>query len=488
MALRRKSTWIGVAVLLLTAILSFFTYTAAYNTCASGDLISNWFCSAGADAQQINVEIYNTPQADPAQSRAVISDTQLSDLNMPHPWNGKQRVNVLVMGIDQRVGEKDTAFRTDTMIILTLDPVTMHAGILSIPRDLWVPIPGYDNGRINTANFLGDAYDYPGGGPALARKTVEQVLGIPINFYARVNFTAFEELIDYIGGITVNVPEDIYDPEYPTMDYGTQVFSISKGVHHMDGATALKFARTRHSLANGDFDRASNQQLVLLAIKQKLSDPQAFISALANAPALVQKLSSSVKTDMSFDQIQQLAALAQKVDRNNIQTAVLGVGYTEPATTLTNPPQEVEVPIRAKIAELRDTFFSTPANSAAESVTQDNAASITPTVDATAQAQNWLAENASIVILNGTLNAGYGQKVANVLKSLGFHVVRVGNTPNDRFDYNHTLITNYGDKQLTLDALQQTLGVQKSATVQRVLDPKAEADIVVILGSDVKLP
>jgi LCP family protein required for cell wall assembly len=366
MILRRKLTWLVVASVALAAIASFFAYRTAYSTCASSDLIATWLCNPSGDQQQFNVQIYSTPVTDTVQTGITTTQALTTSLNMPHPWNGKERVNILVMGIDQREGEKDTAFRTDTMIILTLDPVTMHAGMLSIPRDLWVPIPGYDNGRINTANFLGDAYSYPGGGPALARKTVEQVLGIPINFYARVNFTAFEELVDTIGGITVDVPEDIYDENYPTEDYGTQVFSIQKGVQTLDGATALKFARTRHTLANGDFDRARNQQLVMLAVKQKLSDPQTFLQLLSNAPQLIQKLSSSFKTDMSFDQIQQLAALAQKVDQKNIQTAVLDQTYSESTTTLTNPPQEVQVPLRDKIAELREKFFSTSVNEATE--------------------------------------------------------------------------------------------------------------------------
>jgi LCP family protein required for cell wall assembly len=390
--------------------------------------------------------------------------------------------------------------------------------MLSIPRDLWVPVPGYDNGRINTANFLGDAYDYPGGGPALARKTVEQVLGIPINFYARINFTAFEEFVDRIGGITVDVPEDIYDPEYPTEDYSTEVFSISKGVHNMDGATALKFARTRHTLANGDFDRARNQQLVLLAVKEKLSDPQTLLSLLGNAPELISKLSASVQTDLTLDQIQQLAALAQKVGRNNIKTAVLDQTYTEFATTLTNPPQQVQVPIRAKIAELRDTFFSTQANGAVETsgagsgnvtgtnatggsdtdMTQTVSSTVTGTENApgteavsgigTMSDPSWQSEKARVVLLNGTLVAGFAQKTADALEAKGFNVVRVGTAPVENGAHEHTLITDYGGKQLTLGALTSALSIQSTAEVKQLLDPGAEADIVVVLGRDAQLP
>ncbi|MCL5273907.1 MAG: LCP family protein [Chloroflexi bacterium] len=363
-------------MLIIGIAASVLVNRAAYNFCAGGELAANWLCNYGSTVQ-VNIDYYTTPDPVNAAGTPVVV-TQTPAIRLPRPWNGKERVNVLVTGIDQRIGEKDPG-RTDTMIILTLDPVTLQAGILSVPRDLWVPIPGYDNGRINTANFLGDAYNYPGGGSELARKTVEQLLGIPINFYVRVNFSAFEDFVDQIGGVTVDVPLDIYDPEYPTSDYGTEVFSITKGIHNMDGATALKFARTRHSLVNGDFDRARDQQLVLLAVKDKVSDPKVFLSLLASAPQLIEKLNQSVKTDLTLDQMQQLAALAQKVDRDHIRVAVLDQTYSEFASTMTDPPQWVQVPIRAKIAELRDSFFSTAPNAAVETRANPDSAPISNT-------------------------------------------------------------------------------------------------------------
>ncbi|HEY3291343.1 MAG TPA: LCP family protein [Anaerolineae bacterium] len=353
--MRTKLFWLCTIFLLAGIGLSVYVNRVAFNFCAGGELAANWLCNY-SQAPQVNIDYFITPEAaDPANTGTVVAP--LVPVALPKPWNGKQRVNVLVTGIDQREGEKDPG-RTDTMMVLTIDPPTLQAGILSIPRDLWVPIPGYENGRINTANFLGDAYAYPGGGPELARKTVEQTLGIPINFYVRINFSAFEEFVDQIGGITVDVPLDIYDPEYPTSDYRTEVFSITKGIHNMDGATALKFARTRHSLVNGDFDRARDQQLVILAVKDKVTDPGVLLSILSKAPALIAKFNASVKTDLSFDQMQQLAALAQKVDRKNIKMAVIDQTYTDFASTMTDPPQWVQVPIRSKIAQLRDSFFS----------------------------------------------------------------------------------------------------------------------------------
>lgn len=428
--------------------------------------------------QLVNLPEFVAPE--PPPQMVVISGTPVVSTVSGKAWNGKERVNLLVMGIDQREGETEPAYRTDTMMVLTLDPITLDAGILSIPRDLWVQIPGYSNGRINTANFIGDAYDYPGGGPALAIKTVENVLGVPIHFYARVNFTAFEDLVDRLGGITVNVPYDIYDPEYPTSSYGTEVFSITQGVHNLDGATALKFARTRHSLTNGDFDRARNQQLVLKAVKERLKDPQVLVSLFASAPEVVAKLSASVSTNLTLDQIQALALLVQKVDTERIKQAVLDQHYTEFATTLTDPPQQVQVPIRSEIARLRESFFSVTPNGATESA--GSAGQSSPKTD------EWPAERARVAVLNGTLQAGLAQQAAETLKRAGMNVVRVGNAPDGQYDRESTSIVDYSGKEMTTRALIGLLGITNTVATQRIADPSASEDIVVTLGQDVKRP
>jgi LCP family protein required for cell wall assembly len=440
---------------------------------AASAYIYNWARNYVAN-QLVNMPEFVAPPAQPHMT--IISGTPSINL-LPTAWNGKERVNLLLTGIDQREGEQEPAYRTDTMMVLTLDPVTLDAGILSIPRDLWVPIPGFENGRINTANFIGDAYDYPGGGTALAVKTVEQVLGIPIHFYARVNFTAFEDLVDRIGGIVVDVPYDIYDPEYPTSNYGTEVFTLTKGAQTLDGATALKFARTRHSLPNGDFDRAVNQQAVMKAIKERLKDPQVLLSLFASAPEIVANLSASVQTNLSLDQMQQLAVLALQVDTGGLKSAVLDQNYTELATTQTNPPQQVQVPIRSRIAELREEFFAVKPDAAAETAGL-----------AAGEAQSWQAEQARIAVLNGTMTAGFAQRASEALIARGFQVVSTGNPPDERFDRERTEITDFTGKTLTTRALADALNVSGTAEVRRVVDPLAGQDIVVILGADVKLP
>src|SRR5919202_612926 len=142
-----------------------------------------------------------------------------SELPVPE-WTDKGRVNVLLLGSDHRDGAGDLP-RTDTIIVVTLDPASHTAGMLSPPRDLWVSIPGYGNERINAAFALGENAK-KGGGPDLARKTVEQLIGVPIQHYALVGFSGFEKLVDQVGGVVLDVERPIRDDEYPDGNYGVR--------------------------------------------------------------------------------------------------------------------------------------------------------------------------------------------------------------------------------------------------------------------------
>jgi LCP family protein required for cell wall assembly len=175
---------------------------------------------------------------------------------------------VLLLGNDARAGESDIS-NTDTMILLSFDTQNQTLGLLSLPRDLWVPIPGFGyETRINTAYPLGETYGYEGGGPQLAMDTVSSFIGQPVKYYARVNFQGFVELIDMIGGVDVNVPFTIYDDQYPTEDYGVQLFYLEAGQQHLDGETALKYVRTRN--VDDDYGRAGRQQQVIRAVADKV--------------------------------------------------------------------------------------------------------------------------------------------------------------------------------------------------------------------------
>jgi LCP family protein required for cell wall assembly len=231
--------------------------------------------------------------------------------------NAASRVNILVLGIDQREGMTDPA-RTDTMLLFTLDRQAGTAGMLSINRDLWVKIPGGQReGKINTAHFLGEVEQVPGGGPALAMQAVQAALDVPVQYYIRLNFSAFEQLIDLIGGLDLNVPESIDDPDYPDAGFGYEPFHIDAGWHHLDGAMALKYARTR-ATAGSDLDRVKRQQQVILAVRDKLLNEKRLPKLLSQIGSLLSIYSGSIQTNLTPGQLQELIEFAAGIDRDKI--------------------------------------------------------------------------------------------------------------------------------------------------------------------------
>ena len=273
------------------------------------------------------------------------------------PWQGTDRVNILVLGVDERESEEGP-WRTDTILILTVDPLTLSAGMLSVPRDLWVPIPGYDQGRINTAHYLGDAYDLPGGGPGLAVETVQHNLGVPIHYYVRLNFRAFVEAIDLIGGLDIYVEEEIDDPEYPSSDplrpYDYDPLYIPSGMIHMDGELTLKYARTRHS-SGGDFDRAARQQQVLRAILETVTAQNLLPVLITQVPQFWETLTGSIATDLTLPEILSLGSLVTEIPSANVESAVID----ESCTMFWETPdgQQVLVLLRDCMRQIRDEIF-----------------------------------------------------------------------------------------------------------------------------------
>jgi polyisoprenyl-teichoic acid--peptidoglycan teichoic acid transferase len=432
----------GFSIIGLIAAVIFFSLVR--------DLVRGWNTTALAAPPANGVTVTNPQTGQPV----AVADVPT--------WTGVERVTVLLLGIDERKQETGP-FRTDTMLVLTMDPVAKTAGILSIPRDLWVTIPTMDTeGKINTAHFLGDAYNYPGGGPALAMETVKQELGISADYYVRFNFDSFEKVVDAIGGVDVCVAETIDDPEYPALDnYGFDPLHIDAGCQHMNGALALKYARTRHT--GTDFDRARRQQQVILAVRDKVIKQNLLPQLVAQAPALLDELQKSVRTDLSLDQMIQLAKLATQIDPKNIKQATIDenmvVGYNTP----TDPPQNVLVPIRDKIRELRAEFF-TSAPAANPSGTP-----MAPT-----------ASSARVVVENGTQINGLAGRTGDRLKAAGYNVTGV--TSADRFDYAQSQIVSYLSDTTVAADIARTLGLPASAVVTSTM--LADTDLKVVLGSD----
>lgn len=269
----------------------------------------------------------------------------------PNPWDGSSRVTILLMGLDFRDWQRDAgAPRSDTMMVVTIDPLTRTAGMVSVPRDLWIEIPGYDHGRINTAYSLGERYRLPGGGPGLAVKAVESVLGVPINYYAVVEFSTFERLIDEIGGIDVLVKQRI-----KISPIGRTSFWLDPKAHHLDGAEALAYARVRKN-AGGDFGRAERQQQVAFAVLDKVTGFDMVPTLIRKAPRLYQEISSGIRTNMTLQEMVSLGYLALQIPKEEIRQGVIAppdmVGFY---TTETGA--QVLRPVPEAIREMRDRIF-----------------------------------------------------------------------------------------------------------------------------------
>jgi polyisoprenyl-teichoic acid--peptidoglycan teichoic acid transferase len=235
------------------------------------------------------------------------------------------RLNVLLLGLDRRPGESAVA-RTDTLIVATVDPLSNYVGLLSIPRDLWVTLPDGSENRINTAHFFAEN-NQRGAGPQAAIDTVSSNFGIGLSRYARIDFAGFVQIIDSVGGVTLDVKSPIVDYEYPTYDYGTQVIQFDPGLQHMDGERALQYARTRHS--SSDFDRAKRQQAVLAAFIGRLLEPDAW----PRFPLLLVALQTAVDTNLTPVDVVRVIPTLVLVGPQNIDRRVIEGNMVQPFTT-----------------------------------------------------------------------------------------------------------------------------------------------------------
>jgi len=382
----------------------------------------------------------------------------------PEPWDGASRVTLLVMGLDYRdwlAGEG--APRTDTMVLLTLDPLSRTAGIISIPRDLWVNIPGgFEYDRINTAYSLGEAYKYPGGGgPGLAMDTVEELLGVPVDYYALVDFGAFVRFIDEIGGVKIDIAEPIKVD--PLGDDNTK--NLKPGRQNLPGELALAYARARKT-EGGDFDRAQRQQQVIMGIRNQLLRPGMLPLLISKAPVLYNEIAAGVKTNLNLEQVIKLAWLAQQVPDENIKRGV--IAPPDQVLLVKSPDgDDVLKPIKDKIRAMRDeVIFS-----------QDK---ISPAAASMSPVELVNAEAPRITVLNGTTTPGLAASTTEYLKSQGISVTETGNADQV---YASTNLIDYSGKSYTLKYFVDLMKITTNNILSRY-DPASPVDVVVILGED----
>jgi LCP family protein required for cell wall assembly len=384
------------------------------------------------------------------------------------------RVTILILGIDQRHGEKGP-FRTDTIIVASIDPVRHTAALLSIPRDIYLPIPVFNVAdRINNANAIGELGKYPGGGPELAVKTVESLIGVPIQRYMMINFDVFDTVIDAIGPIQVCPTTPIHDTQYPDGSYGVITVDFQPGCQNLDSTRLLEYSRVRHN-AGDDFGRAARQQEVIKAVREKILSLGGVSALIGKAGSVWQSIQSDVQTDMNFTEMVQLAQVAQTVPKDNIQSVVMTDrgGYLIPSTL--NDGSQVFTPVYEKVQDLVARLFNADPGS--------------PPVDAgtnsaVAGGTQPAAPAAAIRVSNGAGVDGMAKATADQLRAKGFNIVDAQNadTPGG---YARTVIRVYNNNFLKVARdLATALGLDGTVISTDQGGPPG-IDIEVVLGKDV---
>ncbi|MBE7434824.1 MAG: LCP family protein [Anaerolineales bacterium] len=384
-------------------------------------------------------------------------------------WDGASRINIAFFGLrgDDGQGEGCPTC-TDTIMVLTVDPVTKTAGMLSIPRDMWVNIPGAGYSRINTAWAIGENAKLPGGGPQLAMQTVSQFIGVPIHYYVQVDFGTFVSFINLIGGIDVYVEERmVLDP----LGAGQDHFVLKPGDYrHLTGPRALAYARCRHEsqgCSGGDVGRAKRQQQVILAIRDKVLEGETFATLITQAPQLYAEFSSGIHTNLSLEDAIQLAVLAKDIRVDDIKRGVIDSTMANPADTTINGVQaNVLRPVPDLIRILRDEIF-VPGGPLSPMAQGDPVALMQ-------------SDQAKVRIINNTYTAGLEQRTATLLTAQGMQVVEYG-VPTGAS--NTTKIILYSSKLYALRYLTELLGVgSQQITIQP--NPASTVDMEIRLGED----
>jgi len=363
-------------------------------------------------------------------------------------------INIMLLGIDRRPPIED--WRTDVMILVSIDPHRQIVSMVSIPRDLYVSIPGYGKTRLNTADNIGEAEGYPGGGPALLRATLEENLGITFDHYIRIDFEGFVEMIDILGGIDIDVrcPTELWVPDMRRPEEYTLFRTVPAGMQHMDGEFALIYSRCRaHTTL---FDRDRRQQEILLAIRNRVLE-LGISGLLPRLFELLETMRYYVQTDLEAAEIVALAQLVSQIPPQNVNQRTIDLALAPQWTT----PEGswVMLPDRRGIKELMEGRMAPP----------------------TWEESSLAAEGVRIAVDNGTTIEGLSMQMADRLRSRGYRVVEVGKT--DRIGHTKTIIISYTGDSFALDRLRQYFHVREEDTRYEP-DWLSRVDIRVILGSD----
>ena len=397
------------------------------------------------------------------------------------------RINILLLGIGG--AGHDGPFLSDTNIIISLKPSTKQVAMISIPRDLAVKIPGFGYRKINSADSIGENKQ-PGQGGDYARQLFADTFGIDIPYYVRVDFHAFTELIDEVGGVTIDVQKTFTDTLYPGPNDSYQTVSFTAGSQTMNGEQALIYSRSRHG-GNGegsDFARAHRQQQVLVALKEKMLSLGTYLNPI-RIQAIVNSVTNNIATNLNFDQLMYLASIAKDTNKDELKNLVFD-----------NSPQGLLVDATG----LEGAFMLTPksgnfgaVNSAIAGIFEATSTVAVPgpvALPATPPT-NPLFAQAQLEVQNGTWQVGMAARMKRNLEQKGFSVTKVGNSAVRPIAsttiyiinpaVNAEIITNL-EKELNTHAESwppATVAAPETAS-STALHPSATSDILITIGTN----
>lgn len=384
---------------------------------------------------------------------------------------GDGRINILLLG---RGGDNHAGGDlTDTILVASIDPVNKTAALVSIPRDLWVKTPTGGHSKINAiyANAKHAALNRNRKDKDAAEKagakalqgTVKDVLGIDIHYYSVVDFQAFKQAVDTVGGVDINVPPELAVKEtlWDTTIGKRYVLDVPAGMQHFDGQRALFFTRSRHTSKRGDFDRAERQRLFISALSQKILSAGTYTNPV-KVSQLMDAFGDHISTDFSVNDAVRLMQIGKGIDQSKIES----IGLADPPNNFLKngniSGQSVVVPVAGI----------------------DNYADIQKFIREKLKDGYILKENANLTILNGTSVPGLAGQKADQLKTYGYNVGTVADAPTK--DYEKTVVVDLtnGKKPYTKNYLEKRFGVKATTKLPDNTIQPGNASFVIILGQN----
>ncbi len=387
---------------------------------------------------------------------------------------GDGRVNILILG--KGGPGHDGPDLTDTLLVASIDPIAKEAALVSVPRDLWVKTTATGSSKINSV-YANAKYailnNYPTrlqtdaikeqaekAGVKAVEGAISNTLGIPLHYYVMVDFEAFRQSIDAVGGIDINVKTQLYDPSIAWENNWNPLIA-AVGNQHFDGKKALLYARSRHGSARGDFDRAERQREIIVALKSKILSLGTFSNPI-KINQLIDAFGNHIETDFSLNEIMRVYDLAKVIDGSKIQSIGLADPPNDYVTTDNINGLSVVVP-KAGI------YDYTAIHNYIRNILKDAFLK---------------SENANIMILNGTDTAGLATLKSTELKSYGYNVTQVGDAPTKAYTKTVLVDLTKGSKKYTKTYLEKRLGVTATTSLPDKTISPGTANFVIILGSN----